>query len=651
MNERRKALLPRFRLLRDSKFVHTVWKFTVYNAPCRWMLFYRCERENQRFLTLLNRTRNLSLNLASPRTMRGTGGVVHTRPIIEVSGPCDVRGTGIATRRFRASLLEQQGEKLMLNGSEYFLSSCVAISTDGETLSLAWSNQSLCLRPHALARCSRWARLLAQWVSFLRVVPVSEILTEGPGAGELIFSSIGAKEFNGVWDEDLSLRLRARTLQYHRNSEDDDDDMLGYVSLSAISSCVNGGERPVGSAQRFIISLQMRGTEAPWVLAVPTAREADEWRRLLAPERTKLQSTLTFGKEVGRKLQETFKARREEREDVIVPSLSTPYNVKHQNTLRLPPITAPVEDEESYSTSVALPEEGQMSLLVHSYFEDEDNVVPMAVSELEDPFGDIYESLAPPDTDAPTPNASQYEEPEHNGHDEEECFELQATAEFEGTDVACQLSRILSVYDNSSGHEESGHISEAMQSEDLISLSDSLAAFLDGGDLSRLRRLTKMQSSQSREILLEAVHQSARQAGIKPTRAAFRLREGLAAAQDDEELIDYAALSELPPKPFSMPEQNRPVARANAQALLQAHKARSIMGADCPVPRRALQEDTKKWVAAKSKSQPLEPVPPAVPPKPRMPLPKRGRSPPPNRKSGGRTSPRGNINDKVAQKL
>ena len=72
--------------------------------------------------------------------------------------------------------------------------------------------------------------LLAQWVSFLRQVTVAQVLGDSApasasgerenaivgAANDVVFEGPASKAFGGVWDDDLFLKLKGKTLQYAR---------------------------------------------------------------------------------------------------------------------------------------------------------------------------------------------------------------------------------------------------------------------------------------------------------------------------------------------------------------------------------------------------------------------------------------------------
>ena len=58
----------------------------------------------------------------------GASGVVHTKPVIQVSGPCEVRvGAGPLGRRFRLASVVQTETMLTVEGKEYALASCAEL--------------------------------------------------------------------------------------------------------------------------------------------------------------------------------------------------------------------------------------------------------------------------------------------------------------------------------------------------------------------------------------------------------------------------------------------------------------------------------------------------------------------------------------------
>jgi hypothetical protein len=79
--------------------------------------------------------------------------------------------------------------------------------------------------------------------------------------------------------------------------------------------------------------------------------------------------------------------------------------------------------------------------------------------------------------------------------------------------VASQLQRVLSVYDSCSS-DVSASADDMMQSEDLISLGETLQEYLELGDTEKLRRLTLIAPQQNPNDVRKAVAVAASQAGM-----------------------------------------------------------------------------------------------------------------------------------------
>jgi hypothetical protein len=244
--------------------------------------------------------------------------------------------------------------------------------------------------------------------------------------------------------------------------------------------------------------------------------------------------------------------------------------------------------------------------------------------------------------------------------------------------VAAQLQRVLSVYESSS--ELSVHHSSAsvMLTDDMISLGETLQAYLEQGDSQRLRSLSTLKPQPNNAVeLRQAVAKAASQSGLSQASAMLRLREELEKFSDDPELVDYSLLRELPPRPNVLPPPERPIARQNARSLMQvckhknvenlsniscssfaqAHKARKMLGQEAPVasssvkkpdvvqparsprfsprlqgssecvPGAAVGRGRGPAAAAAVSPPQISSSPPPLPPKPKV-VPKLGRSPP-----------------------
>jgi hypothetical protein len=587
---------------------------------------------------LLRSAKKARVKRVSSNPMSARVQVVHSRPVVEVRGEMEVQDkTLLGTKRFKAASLAQDGESFVVQhggtSASYQLSAVTRLACEAELLSVGFAGApSLVFRLSDANIASRWANLLGQWVSYLRQVPVGSVVVHGGAVGETAdrdgltkssggggggggagsasrreavettMQSAASKSFGGAWDDDLHLRLRGRVLQYHRSPRPEDE-LLGFVHCASIASVSLLGVR--ADNKRHVLRVAFRGGEAPWELGFETRALAEEWKRALQPQGAG-GALMTVGRTVGKIFTKERKSPR------LEEAVGAPFNVVRQ--------TKSFEEHQFAMDRAAMHEQSD---------DDETDLLPEAGYAT---YGDVdvadlqmrlEEDSTAPQEEAPTP-----------GGRSEEMMEIDmavfaqdsaVTNDDAEESVATQLQRALSVYDSSSDPAADNMASE-FPSEDMISLGETLQAYLEQGDATRLRRLTLLPPQADPLALQRAAAVAAKGARMSRAAAMLKLCEGLEEAS--------ASLPPLPPRRVvpsiggnrraASPVPSPPAARREA-AVRAPQQWVPVSLKHAPANHSAVSASVAASPPAAAAS------PPPVPPKPKV-VPRKGRSPPSTRR-------------------